>query len=1037
MSEAVGKIKHIVGNALTRKETSPADIVGLVDLESVRAIDNPTRENTGEDFSVTRPLLNEQSSAATNSDRTYAPQGNPSDGDGKTSSSEPTQQPAANCNSSDTNGVGQLPDCDLQSPAIPPVAPNDPILIEDKKELEKPETSSFWETSKAATVFTTIDAFLLLLSMVVFISVVWWTWILVMVFGISVIIGTVLYFVLPVASSQYLGVSYASTLYFLRFVLLAAALERLVGQYHAAFRLVDDAYNQVIQTMTRLFCYWMAISSLLQTVVYFVMHADENLNFSFGDTMYYVILCLINGPTDSIIEDNPASRVLVCLLIIGIFVVIPLEFQKISDVFQKRSQQERPVKHTSEKNVTDIFVCGYLTLTSVQAILNSIDESTSLRNVKKQVTFIDHQALPEEVMKLITSREYRHYVAFIKRVSFDYSFLLELNIQDLDIFLVITDYDSTIHSAEYMDSYCVSKTMRICQFLWLQNMNNSVRTQVILRSSMKYLRKFSNCQVICLDDSIVNMLASNCVAPGMATLLYQLVRDNFSSVATTFISLVFNNCNLKEIRLSLFPAKIDPSYQSYSSESIFYDFLHYGTSYKSIVGVSDTQPPPPTQDDPDRKLNYFQYKLASHVNQAKEGGSVILLERHKRGTATNDVGRDPETGGTRGARPHISKRNRNANILKTRALNDLNWGTLIFRCAWEPLLKKFKELFQDTSVYVNVEAFDGDSSSKSNSKTPAAFFGPSYIGEFSNPLPTITDHLIVWDFQTEFERVSIPLLKRLRGLAGESTEILYLNGASLPADVLDTISQIPKVQLIPTSLDSANNLSQISIKTARSVILLHRIHEERSEILKDSSVYMAENYIRSRRPYIPIIKRYPCNVVGTKKSIVRQFAKNYFEWVYNTWRPIIAGDAVFTDIFYYLMNSPQHIGNISQLLFPTKGSKAKWCSIPTKYFAGYDSPSATKSDRWYAAVYNKLMEKGISAIGATTHESYKTKCFNRILCLVPRTNLELGPEDQILCLIPDYLDIAKIREYLAAPDDTSANSSYSAIVPHFTELPAV
>ncbi|RKP39914.1 hypothetical protein BJ085DRAFT_40092 [Dimargaris cristalligena] len=1005
MSEAVGKIKHIVGNALTRKETSPADIVGLVDLESVRAIDNPTRENTGEDFSVTRPLLNEQSSAATNSDRTYAPQGNPSDGDGKTSSSEPTQQPAANCNSSDTNGVGQLPDCDLQSPAIPPVAPNDPILIEDKKELEKPETSSFWETSKAATVFTTIDAFLLLLSMVVFISnsfvlstdahprefpvariildlvctiailafyvfywkmrvvqVVWWTWILVMVFGISVIIGTVLYFVLPVASSQYLGVSYASTLYFLRFVLLAAALERLVGQYHAAFRLVDDAYNQVIQTMTRLFCYWMAISSLLQTVVYFVMHADENLNFSFGDTMYYVILCLINGPTDSIIEDNPASRVLVCLLIIGIFVVIPLEFQKISDVFQKRSQQERPVKHTSEKNVTDIFVCGYLTLTSVQAILNSIDESTSLRNVKKQVTFIDHQALPEEVMKLITSREYRHYVAFIKRVSFDYSFLLELNIQDLDIFLVITDYDSTIHSAEYMDSYCVSKTMRICQFLWLQNMNNSVRTQVILRSSMKYLRKFSNCQVICLDDSIVNMLASNCVAPGMATLLYQLVRDNFSSVATTFISLVFNNCNLKEIRLSLFPAKIDPSYQSYSSESIFYDFLHYGTSYKSIVGVSDTQPPPPTQDDPDRKLNYFQYKLASH---------------------------------------------------------------------------KFKELFQDTSVYVNVEAFDGDSSSKSNSKTPAAFFGPSYIGEFSNPLPTITDHLIVWDFQTEFERVSIPLLKRLRGLAGESTEILYLNGASLPADVLDTISQIPKVQLIPTSLDSANNLSQISIKTARSVILLHRIHEERSEILKDSSVYMAENYIRSRRPYIPIIKRYPCNVVGTKKSIVRQFAKNYFEWVYNTWRPIIAGDAVFTDIFYYLMNSPQHIGNISQLLFPTKGSKAKWCSIPTKYFAGYDSPSATKSDRWYAAVYNKLMEKGISAIGATTHESYKTKCFNRILCLVPRTNLELGPEDQILCLIPDYLDIAKIREYLAAPDDTSANSSYSAIVPHFTELPAV
>ncbi|KAJ1965908.1 hypothetical protein IWQ62_002548, partial [Dispira parvispora] len=149
----------------------------------------------------------------------------------------------------------------------------------------------------------------------------------------SAFLGALLYAVVPDVRGTLLGVSYVAIGYVARFYMFTNSIRGIRTVLQNMKAEYEPFVTQLINSAVGLACHWLAVSTLLHVLVYNI-YPSKPKNFNFFDTMYYICLCLINGPTENLIFDSTVARLVVITLVLAVFLSLPGEFFKLSRAHQ-------------------------------------------------------------------------------------------------------------------------------------------------------------------------------------------------------------------------------------------------------------------------------------------------------------------------------------------------------------------------------------------------------------------------------------------------------------------------------------------------------------------------------------------------------------------------------------------------------------------------------------------------------------------------------------------------------------------------------
>ncbi|KAJ1909856.1 hypothetical protein IWQ60_010952, partial [Tieghemiomyces parasiticus] len=286
----------------------------------------------------------------------------------------------------------------------------------------------------------------------------------------SVYVGTLLYYEWPAFRTQFMGVSYAAVGYVFRFYLLALAAKEALARVQQRTGWFDPPQLQLASTAIALLAYWAGVSALLQVLVYNV-YDDPEPQFNYSDSLYFTLLCLVNGPTDSLVPPNYVSRIIVVLLILAVFLTLPGKIEDITKAYQLLAKQDKSTKSAAESRAVSAYICGHLTVTSVSSTLRLIAESVDIRagadsnntrlspsEMMPRITVVSESPLNDDLRQLLAQKEYRSTVSFAFRSSLDFVMLRKLGLRAGDAVYVVTDYDTDVPPEE-SDALCIAQAL--------------------------------------------------------------------------------------------------------------------------------------------------------------------------------------------------------------------------------------------------------------------------------------------------------------------------------------------------------------------------------------------------------------------------------------------------------------------------------------------------------------------------------------------------------------------------------------------------
>ncbi|KAJ1981558.1 hypothetical protein H4R34_002027 [Dimargaris verticillata] len=690
---------------------------------------------------------------------------------------------------------------------------------------------------------------------------------LILVSAGSSFIGSVLYWVLPFMRTQYMGMHLLAVFGISRFFLLYAFVkDRIITSqiYEGYF---SPTTVKSILMASRLLCYWLSFSGLLHVVLH-IFYVPLRPNFSFWDSMFYVVLCLINGPTTEIIADVTAARIIVLLIIILLLFILPKEISKMTEVYKAQ-----PIHSQYEQKMlaydSIVIISGILLRRNVMSVLSNLKREKPSQNI--DVLLVDDGRQNAEVVGLTSlSRIHRKMrVSFLNTISFRKAQSLVEKYTSINIY-VINDYDFGI-DPELKDCQCIATARFFHGIFQRFTKDFNIHLQVILRTSIPLTYGIPCCQAVCLDQLLVNYMAQSTAATGLATLCEHVVSDRLRRL----IKIVSRN-------RAKFPKKpLNPIIECLSQ-------------FEWLERIA---------------MTYAEQIVNRHARRVYNESGYILL-----GTYKLQGGLDPYQ--------HINFQGCGVAILNK--LDEEEGFSQNF--ALENLGGTRQRHFHKTYHYVDPKDLESQPTPMpfkvvyrhhfpSQSNYFAAFDHLSDVC-CEGPQAPAVGHVLICDFTRFTTRLLVPLVEQLKNAHNDpDLAIVVTSDSCLPPNERALLERYRNVYYVPGNPAHPGTLHRANVMGAIKAIVLHNPNPDPNEnitVIKPiCHVMTVIDYIHSINPAIPIIRRLPFSTLETTKYNGGQQGDYIFGLVDDEIPPLLSGEAIFTDSFYHDTRTLLHYDRFS------------------------------------------------------------------------------------------------------------------------------
>ncbi|KAJ1658356.1 hypothetical protein IWQ61_002382 [Dispira simplex] len=830
-------------------------------------------------------------------------------------------------------------------------------------------------------------------------------WVCVVV-SVSNFLGTALYLTVPSMRDEFIGVGYFGIFYVARFYMLMLTACQLVDRIQQRKHIFTPFIIQITKTTICLTGYWLASSALLFSLIYNVYGAQQ-AGFNFFDTMYYTLLCLVNGPTNELVFDSTVARLLVIALLFSTIIALPNEFSKLHTAYQRITDSRHP-RSRLVLSVRDysVVVMGHLTCRSVENMLQILFTRVDDHNVAFNVLLVDAEPLPKAVADLIAASPFATSVRFVQYDGIDYEFISKFTRYIIKVY-VIADYDESLTGA--LDPQCLDfRNIRIAQ-QWQHYFDNevvpiTVFLHVILHSSLGLLTLHPSLRVLCLDDFFSSLLARNTAAPGIATLAYRVTQ---TPNATGFRDNSFEN----ELTTALLE---DPRVLKYLATDPSANWLTYFLSGQANPLVRQ-QPMVADQG----------YLAEWHQVWERDMCNTLLMGSLKPFWDHNQI---PKASSVKGNfNPSLSKTNSFEAMENLGTLDGprVDTGTHLFRMQPNP----FRTLL-DTNQMPTTLPGELEHHISIEHYTPRGIPQDLVLGHIAchehnmvNPLP-VEKHVVIFDYQHQLERTTLPLIRELRQAFNQKDlPVVLVSAKLLSKPQRRQLRSLGGVHHIHKEPHMGDTLEKANLAQARTVVVLHYFANDSKS--QQPNVALLTQRIQYLHPGLPVIQRIPCGALPEGPYKVRDFISFPSRTLCDALEPYLSGEGVYTDIIYQAITRQAHDMNFADIdysgfppfmfsLFEDESTcSTYWTTVSlASLLPSAHSPAGLRRRYHCGAVTEVLARWHVSLMGVRKACGHHQGPVKFSLVFRPPANYLLHPADVLLLGVPRTLSTSDIHLHL-------------------------
>ncbi|KAJ1964332.1 hypothetical protein IWQ62_002964, partial [Dispira parvispora] len=850
-------------------------------------------------------------------------------------------------------------------------------------------------------------------------------------------LGALLYTVIPSIRGSLLGVSYVAIGYVARFYLFTNSIRRMLARLQRMNPKYEPFFMQLINTSVALACHWLAVSTLLHVLVYNI-YPSEPLEFNFFDTMYYICLCLINGPTDDLIFDSIVSRLVVICLILAVFLTVPDEFSKLSEAYQtlrrKRDKLDLLVhQYTMDQRLFAFIATGHLTSNSVMAMLTMPQKLfATFVSPTNPLLLLDNKPLEPELEAFLKCQPWATMVHFYQYQEMNDHVLGQVGRLSNRVY-ILADYNAslkdTVENVQRQDERNLQLGRRFSE--WNQHHRpcvpaDAVKIQVVLHESLELARKVSpQTPVVCFDDVFTSLFVHNTAAFGFSTLtmlfgttLKEHFMKHFHKTVMTITSsspdswkdplghaISLFSLNQGSLFMPGFRDSNDEAYQDHltkwaqSSSTVYLGAkLRLGPANTADT-VSSSFPVnfihSSRKISPDKLFTHF---VLNPVHpELRQSRIPLLLSSHVRSNFQNFS-----------LLPMARKGSTDTGF--TDKLSDSDKSTVAPNSETTQMLHTTMEIPEP-------------SSEKTIESSPEPV-GMGYADDdidMINPLPC-NGHLVICDYLGQISRQVMPFIRQARVAHNQpQLPVVLITDLSLKSALRKRLRALGQVYIVRGIPHHLINLQRANVVQARAIVAFHWVDDTHPEI--PVTLHALSHQVRTLNPRAPLIRFTSSAIFRRWEKAIENFRHNPKERFLEYWGPLTAGEGIYMDLGYYLIHNSSTYHNLNTFLFPRSiPGTSFWATLDldkspfiwsTLASSGSSACSDVRSSPTHTITYVKLNQRlqthDITVVGLRRMLEHSPQKWVPSVAFMPPDGLLLYPDDQVILLVPRSLCLTELE----------------------------
>lgn len=251
----------------------------------------------------------------------------------------------------------------------------------------------------------------------------------------------------------------------------------------------------------------------LQDEEYYTWPSTCHLDYL--SAVYFIVVTVTTVGYGDINPNTAVARGVILAVLVPLFVIVPQEISKLTDLLEKQSKYTAPFKGSSGGHVV---VCGDLQYAVAAAFLAEFFHPDH-GDQKMKVVFLRPYEPEASLVALLTDQVYAERVQYVRGTPLSTHHLTKAKLQDAAAVFVLTsqfNMDCTIADATAV--LMVKAIKSGCPWV-------PVFCQLISPHSTKHTWAEWD-SMVCIEQLKMGLLARSCVCPGFSTLVANLVASS-------------------------------------------------------------------------------------------------------------------------------------------------------------------------------------------------------------------------------------------------------------------------------------------------------------------------------------------------------------------------------------------------------------------------------------------------------------------------------------------------------------------------------
>ncbi|KAJ1969301.1 hypothetical protein IWQ62_000706 [Dispira parvispora] len=784
---------------------------------------------------------------------------------------------------------------------------------------------------------------------------------------------------------------------------------------------------QLINTAVSLICHWLAVSTLLHVLVYNI-YPSKPKEFNFFDTMYYICLCLINGPTDELIFDSTVARLVVISLILALFLTLPGEFSKLSQAYKtlrdKRDKLDLLVHHY----MMNQFECwctvtGHLTLNSVMGFVTMHKNSDGIPPII-YLLFLDNKPLEPELEVFLKRQPWATTAHFYQYEELSDRVLEQLRQLRSDVY-ILADYNASLKDIVENIQRHDERNIQLCRrFLhWTQHQRSywpRIYLQVVLHESLVLARKVCpETQMMCSDDVFTSLFVHNTAAFGFSTFVMlcgaQLSPHFMEQIYETAMSIASKNQDYQESpigqAISLFSLNRgkflvwrfrDSNFEVYED-----DLRKWAPSPSNIcLGARFRVEAACTTNTESARLT-----VAGVHNSRRVLAQAIFFPHF----VLNPVLRE-------------LPKNRIPIVLSSTIESSdpyLNLLPMTKNNSTVPGTTERGSDNVDTRITSNLETTPNLHTAVKISEPHLVesfqfihrYTGMGYADDEMDAIGTLPckGHLVICDYLSQISRQVLPFIRQAR-VAHNNTQlpVVLITDFTLNGDLIKRLEALGQLYIVRGAPHHLNNLQRANVVQAKAVVAFHWVDDTQPEI--PSTLDALCQQLRALNPRVPLIQFTSSAILRQWNEYLEKFRCDPERRFSEYWGPLASGEGVYMDLRHLIFADMPYVA-LHSLLFPQATSESSYWATLDLNEPPFIWSTSVYSDavlsQTPAVTCEKLTQHlrlyNIVFVGMRRMLEHSPKKWVPSVAFIPPGPLLLFPKDQVILLVPRSLCLAEVE----------------------------